>query len=62
MDRSAVNPVEKHRARTASAFGHIWKNPETGCKEWKVHTYLTRQLETPGDQLQTAGSIPRLLC
>jgi len=33
------NAVEKNKKLIEDAFEYIWKNPETGFKEWKTHEY-----------------------
>lgn len=37
---------------------HIWKNPETGFKEWKTEKYLADAFEGLGYTLTHAGNIP----
>ena len=32
--------VEKHRQLILDAEDFLWKNPETGYREWKTHAYL----------------------
>ena len=50
--------MEKHRSLTLDAFDYIWKNPETGYKEWKTHAYLAEQFRALGYELTEAGNIP----
>ena len=50
--------VEKHRKLMFDALEYIWKNPETGYKEWKTHGYLVREFEALGYELTLAGNIP----
>ncbi len=50
--------VDKHRERILSAFDYIWKNPETGYREWKTHRYLKAQFEELGYEVVEAGDIP----
>lgn len=50
--------VEKHRQRVLDALDYIWRNPETGYKEWKTHDYMVRQFEALGYELTCAGDIP----
>ena len=58
MYSSAVQLVEKHRALIADAFAYIWKNPETGYKEWKTHRFLAQAFQKLGYTLNEAGNIP----
>ena len=37
---------------------HIWKNPETGYKEWKTSAYMAEKFEELGYELKMAGNIP----
>ena len=37
---------------------YIWKNPETGYREWKTHAYLKEQFKRLGYELHEAGNIP----
>ena len=41
-----------------AAERHIWKNPETGFKEWKTHAYLKAKYEELGYTVTEAGNIP----
>lgn len=50
--------VEKHEKRILDAFDYIWKNPETGYREWKTHRYLKAQFEELGYTVVEAGNIP----
>lgn len=50
--------VEKHRQLILDALDHIWKNPETGYKEWKTHAYLEEAFAKLGYELTLAGDIP----
>jgi len=50
--------VEKHSQRILDAFDYIWKNPETGYREWKTHRYLKAQFEELGYTVVEAGNIP----
>ncbi|MBQ4576316.1 MAG: sigma-70 family RNA polymerase sigma factor, partial [Firmicutes bacterium] len=40
------------------ALDYIWKNPETGYKEWKTHAYLEEAYAKLGYELTLAGDIP----
>ena len=50
--------VDKHASLILSAFDYIWKNPETGYREWKTHRYLKDAFETLGYQVTEASNIP----
>lgn len=50
--------VEKHRELILDAMDYIWKNPETGFKEWKTHAYLEKAFTDLGYELTKAGNIP----
>lgn len=58
MDIKIVQFAEKHRKLIGAAFDYLWKNPETGYKEWKTHKYLADRFEELGYTLKTAGNIP----
>ena len=50
--------AEKYRDMIIAAQDYIWKNPETGYKEWKTTKYLEEQYEKLGYTLKKAGDIP----
>ena len=50
--------VEKHRQIIFDALDYIWKNPETGYKEWKTHAYMEEAFAKLGYELTLAGDIP----
>ena len=50
--------VEKHEKLILDAERHIWKNPETGFREWKTTAYLKEKYEALGYELHMAGNIP----
>ncbi len=52
------NEIEKHKQKILDAERHIWKNPETGYREWKTHAYMKAQFEALGYELVEAGNIP----
>ena len=52
------NAVEKNKKLITDAFDYIWKNPETGYKEWKTHKYLKDAFLSLGYELTEAGNIP----
>lgn len=49
--------VEKHRQLILDAERHIWKNPETGYKEFKTSKYLAEKFEALGYKLTYAEGI-----
>lgn len=50
--------VEKHRDLILDSLDYIWKNPETGYKEWKTHSYMEETFAKLGYELTLAGDIP----
>ena len=50
--------AEKHRALVLDTLDYIWKNPETGYREWKTHAYLAKVFRDLGYELTEAGDIP----
>ena len=46
-----VTAVNKHRKLILNALDYIWKNPETGYKEWKTHKYLKDAFEKLGYEI-----------
>ena len=50
--------IEKHKEEILAAERHIWRNPETGYKEWKTHAYLKDLYEKLGYRLTEFGDIP----
>ena len=53
-----LDMVAKHRQLILDALDYIWKNPETGYKEWKTHAYLEEAFAKLGYELTLAGDIP----
>ena len=53
-----VTAVNKHRDLILNALDYIWKNPETGYREWKTHKYLKDAFEALGYEITEAGNIP----
>ena len=49
--------VEKHRQLILDAERYIWKNPETGYKEFKTSKYLAEKFESLGYKLTYAEGI-----
>ena len=59
MDKNKLFPlVDRHRDAIFSAERHIWKNPETGYKEYKTASYLETLFEDLGYRLTRAGNVP----
>lgn len=54
--------VEKHSERALAAERHIWKNPETGYREWKTTEFLASQFRELGYEPVMAGNIPGFYC
>ena len=54
----AKNLAQKHAQLMLDAERFIWKNPETGYKEWKTHEYLETEFAKLGYELTLAGDIP----
>lgn len=50
--------VEKHADLAKAACDFLWKNPETGYREWKAQAYLTEKFRELGYELVEAGNIP----
>lgn len=58
MYESINNAIQKHADLILKAERHIWKNPETGFKEWKTSKYMEEIFEGLGYTLTRAGNIP----
>lgn len=50
--------VEQHQEMILEAERWIWKNPETGYREWKTTTYMEEKMQQLGYHLIKAGNIP----
>ena len=55
---TVLQAVEACRDTILAAERHIWKNPETGFREWKTHAYLKSKYEELGYTITEAGNIP----
>lgn len=55
---SVLQAVEAYQDTILAAERHIWKNPESGYKEWKTHAYLKARYEELGYTVTEAGNIP----
>ena len=53
-----LQAVEAYQDTILAAERHIWKNPETGFREWKTHAYLKAKYEELGYAVTEAGNIP----
>ena len=58
MLQEMLNGVEAYRENILAAERHIWKNPETGYREWKGNEYLLKQFRELGYEPTLAGNIP----
>ena len=54
---NVINAVEKYRSLILEAERYIWKNPETGYKEYKTSKYLAEKFEALGYKLTYADGI-----
>ena len=50
--------VEKYEKIMLEAERYLWKNPETGFKEYKTAAYMQKAFEDLGYELTLAGNIP----
>lgn len=50
--------VDAYQDNILAAERHIWKNPETGYREWKTHAYMKSEFEKLGYTVHEAGDIP----
>ncbi len=57
-DEIISKALAKYEKLILEAERHIWKNPETGFKEWKTHAYLKEKYLSLGYTLHEAGNIP----
>ena len=53
-----IEAVNKHADLAKAASEFMWKNPETGYREWKAHAYLTEKFRALGYELVEAGNVP----
>ena len=53
-----LDAVNRNREKVEKAYEFMWKNPETGYKEWKTHNFLAAQFREFGYKLVEAGNIP----
>ena len=57
MVNKISSAVEKHRQLILDAERYLWKNPETGYKEFKTNAYLAKKFEDLGYKLTYADGI-----
>ncbi|MBQ9796700.1 MAG: amidohydrolase [Clostridia bacterium] len=55
--KKAIDAVERHRQLILDAERYIWKNPETGYKEYKTSKYMEEHFEALGYELVKADGI-----
>ena len=55
--KELIAAVEKHRQLILDAERHIWKNPETGYKEFKTSAYMAENFQKLGYELKMAEGI-----
>ena len=55
---AVLQGVEAYQDTILAAERHIWKNPESGYREWKTHAYLKEKFEELGYTVIEAGNIP----
>lgn len=58
MYKKITDAVEKHCDLILETERYVWKNPETGYREWKTSEYLAGIFEKLGYNLIKAGNIP----
>lgn len=58
MIEKLMQAVEKQRKMIFDAHDYIWKNPQTGYREWKAHKYLEEAFKSLGYEVVCAGDIP----
>ena len=58
MWKTILANVDKHRQLILDTLDYIWKNPESGYREWKTHAYLAKVFRDLGYDLTEAGNIP----
>lgn len=56
--QNLLNAVDKYEQLILDTERYIWKNPETGYKEYKTSKYMQEVFESLGYELTLAGNIP----
>lgn len=57
-----IEAVDRNKTLALDALDYLWKNPETGYKEWKAQAYLAKAFRDLGYELVEAGNIPGFYC
>ena len=55
--QNLIKAVDKHKQLILDAERYIWKNPETGYKEYKTSAYLAEKFVSLGYELTYADGI-----
>ncbi len=59
MNKTLLFPmVDRYRDKILAAERYIWKNPETGYKEYKTSAYMEKLFEDLGYRLTRAENVP----
>ena len=53
-----IKAADKHAQLALDAMDYLWKNPETGYREWKANEYLLKAFRDLGYEPTLAGNIP----
>ncbi len=56
--RPLIERIDRAKGEILAAERHIWKNPETGYREWKTHAYLKELYAALGYEVKEFGNIP----
>lgn len=56
--KQLMEMVTKYESLIYDTADYIWKNPETGYREWKTSAYMEEHFEALGYTLTKAGNIP----
>ena len=56
--KQLMEMVAKYESPIYDTADYIWKNPETGYREWKTSAYMEEHFEALGYTLTKAGNIP----
>lgn len=56
--KQLMEMVAKYESLIYDTADYIWKNPETGYREWKTSAYMEEHFEALGYTLTKAGNIP----
>lgn len=58
MYKKLLTAIDNHTELILAAQDYIWKNPETGYREWKTSNYLAEKFRELGYEIDLAGDIP----